>query len=71
MKITRIKWPDNHPILKGLELNLKKDDMDKELEEMLKAHFETLSEYYNKIGFVSPERRYEAPTVGTLGMCIV
>ena len=45
--------------------------MDKELEEMLKAHFETLSEYYNKIGFVSPERRYEAPTVGTLGMCIV
>ena len=26
---------------------------------------------YNKIGFVSPERRYEAPTVGTLGMCIV
>ena len=25
----------------------------------------------NKIGFVSPERRYEAPTVGTLGMCIV
>ena len=26
MKITRIKWPGNHPILKGLELNLKKDD---------------------------------------------
>ena len=26
---------------------------------------------FNKIGFVSPERRYEAPTVGTLGMCIV
>lgn len=26
MKITRITWPDNHPILKGLELNLKKDD---------------------------------------------
>ena len=26
MKITRIKWPGNHPILKGLEINLKKDD---------------------------------------------
>ena len=26
MKITRIKWPGNHPILKGLELNLKKND---------------------------------------------
>ena len=38
---------------------------------MLKAHFETLSEYYNMIGFVSPESRYEAPTVGMLGMCIV
>lgn len=26
MKITRIKWPDDHPILKGLELNFKKAD---------------------------------------------
>ena len=48
--------------------------MKEENKQLYNQYNDLIKETYrqlNKIGFVSPERRYEAPTVGMLGMCIV
>ena len=42
-----------------------------EIKILYKMNHPRIVRVFNKIGFVSPERRYEAPTVGMLGMCIV
>ena len=48
--------------LKDLYFRVKNCDEGSDLSEVFKQ-YKTISDEFNKIGFVSPERRYEAPTV--------